>query len=65
MDICADFAIACNCVNSNCAMHISYKKRMKQGQKLFKKESDVGMLLTDIDLLGVNEIHYLAINLSK
>ena len=41
MDICAEFAC-------NCAMHISYKKGWKQGQKLFKKESDVGMLLTGI-----------------
>ena len=32
----------------NCAMHISYKIGWKQGQKLFKKESDVGMLLTSI-----------------
>ena len=32
----------------DCAMHISYKKEWKQGQKLFKKESDVGMLLTGI-----------------
>ena len=29
-------------------MHITYKKGWKQGQKLFKKESDVGMLLTGI-----------------
>ena len=41
MDICAEFAC-------NCAMHISYKKGWKQGQKLLKKESDVGMLLTGI-----------------
>ena len=39
MDICAEFAC-------NCPMHISYKKEWKQGQKLLKKEIDVGMLLT-------------------
>ena len=43
MDMCAEFAC-------NYAMHIDQlqKKGWKQGQKLFKKESDVGMLLTGI-----------------
>ena len=41
MDMCAEFAC-------NFAMYIDTKKEWKQGQKLFKKESDVGMLLTGI-----------------